>query len=261
MLNTFSRGAGPRRTLFLHGFLGSARNLNSLAQKVSELRPDLEIICADMPGHGVSPPMQAPYTLRALVEPVVELIESLGEVVIVGHSMGGRVAIEAAVARPALVEQVILLDIAPGPIGDRNKGLEAVAKGLLSAPPHVASRAEARAALVAGGLSPSLADWLLMNLSNDPKGGLSWRVDRQALVEFGAASRADDLWDHAEAVASKLRAAYGTKSGFVTEDDRTRLRALGVEPFPLDSDHYVHVDALEALSQWLAKTIHGVASH
>lgn len=213
-----------------------------------------------MPGHGASPPMKKPYTLRALVEPVVEFIESLGEMVIVGHSMGGRVGIEAAVARPSLVDQVILLDIAPGPIGDRNKGLEAVAKGLLSAPAHVASRADAREALISGGLSASLADWLLMNLSNDPSGGLSWRVDRQALVEFGVASRSDDLWDDAAAVAKKLRAAYGTRSGFVTEEDLTRLRALGVEPFALDSDHYVHVDALDALSKWLAKTLHGVAS-
>src|SRR6476619_7097698 len=111
-LATFTKGTGPKRVLFLHGFLGSGRNLTSLAQRVSELRPDLTITIGDLPGHGTSPPMQPPYTLRALVEPTVHFIDTLGApLAIVGHSMGGRVAIEAAVARPELVRQVILIDI------------------------------------------------------------------------------------------------------------------------------------------------------
>ena len=67
--------------------------------------------------------MTPPYTLRALVEPTVHFVDTLpSPLVMVGHSMGGRVSIEAAVARPDHVAQVILIDIAPGPIGDRNKG-------------------------------------------------------------------------------------------------------------------------------------------
>ena len=253
----FKRGEGSRTVLLLHGFLGSGRNLTSLAQRLSEARSDLTIISADLPGHGTSPPMQPPYDLRALVEPVVAFADALpAPLAIVGHSMGGRVGVEAANQRPDRVAQVLLLDIAPGPIGDRNTDLETVARALLAAPASFASRTEARAALMQHGLSAALADWLLMNLANvggnDGGGRLVWRIDRQALVDFGKASRGDDLWPHAEAIAQKLALAYGRRSGFVTHADRARLAELGVETHALDAGHYLHVDALDALVAWLA---------
>jgi pimeloyl-ACP methyl ester carboxylesterase len=256
MLATFTRGNGKKHVLFLHGFLGSGRNLTSLAQRLSELRPDLTITVGDLPGHGASPPMIPPYALPALVEPTVRSVDVLpAPLVIAGHSMGGRVAIEAAVARPARVAQVILIDIAPGPIGDRNKDLESVARALVAAPATAQSRGEMRDHLLATGLSNSLADWLLMNLVNDGAGTLRWRIDRAALLEFGKASRSDDLWADAEAVAAKLQVVYGSRSGFVTDDDRARLRAMGVAPHPLDAGHFVHVEALEPLAAWLGATI------
>lgn len=255
-LFTFTRGNGPHQVLFLHGFLGSGRNLSSLAQRLSELRPDLTITVADLPGHGASSPMTPPYALPSLVEPVRAFVQTLvPPVTIVGHSMGGRVAIEVAAALGKHVEQVIAIDIAPGPIGDRNEDLERVAKAMLAAPERAESRAQMKEGMLAMGLTSALADWLLMNLVNDGKGALVWRTDRDALVKFGVASRTDNLWPAAERIAHKLRVAYGTRSPFVTPEDVARIEALGAHVQAFESGHYVHVDALEALAEWLSQTI------
>ena len=130
-----------------------------------------------------------------------------------------------------------------------------MARALLSAPETARSRAEMRDVLLATGLPAHLCDWLLMNLVNDGTGTLRWRIDRQALVDFGKASRGDNLWDDAEAIAPKLSVIYGDRSGFVTADDLARLRSLSVTPHALPAGHFVHVDALEPLAALLASTI------
>lgn len=254
-LATFTRGNGRRDVLFLHGFLGSGRNLSSLSQRLVDLRPDLQVIVADLPGHGTSPSLMPPYTFHALADPVVDFVKaSPRPCVIVGHSMGGRVALEAAASAPKQVDKVILLDIAPGPIGDRNEDLEAVAKALLAAPETAQNRAEMRDGLLAHGLSTALSDWLLMNLRSE-NGALTWRIDRRALKELGLATRGDDLWPTAERVAHKVVAAYGDRSRYVTKEDVARMESLGIRTHAFHSGHYLHVDAMEPLAQWLAEEI------
>ncbi len=64
---------------------------------------------------------------------------------------------------------------------------------VLRAPDTFASRGQARAALVAAGLAPALADWLLLNLG--PAGETyRWRVDRRALADLHARIAREDLW-------------------------------------------------------------------
>src|SRR5207245_4481901 len=50
-------GAGPRPVFLLHGFLGSARNLATLARGLAQRRPDARVIALDLTGHGESPPL------------------------------------------------------------------------------------------------------------------------------------------------------------------------------------------------------------
>src|SRR5689334_3818234 len=149
--------------LLLHGFLGSARNLASFARTWSEREPGRSIVAADLLGHGQAPALPPQPTLRSLVPPIVEQLKTLAEPVrLVGHSLGGRAAVLAAIEQP--VERVTMLDIAPGPIGDRNRSVESVVLALVGAPEHAASRADMRRALVDQGLTAALAEWLIMNL-------------------------------------------------------------------------------------------------
>src|SRR3954470_8533691 len=100
-LVSFSIGSGPRSTVLLHGFLGSGKNLRTLAQRWSAVSPDRTLLLPDLRGHGESPPLTARSDLDSLAEDVLAAAAALpGPVSLVGHSLGGRVALAAARRAP-----------------------------------------------------------------------------------------------------------------------------------------------------------------
>ncbi|AKU93234.1 alpha/beta fold hydrolase [Vulgatibacter incomptus] len=110
-----------------------------------------------------------------------------------------------------------------------------------------------RNALLETGLSPSLADWLLMNLIHTDD-GYRWRFDRFALDRLHKRVNAADLWPAVEAEdAPRLRCIRGADSTYVTDEDLRRMEAAGCPVDTLqDAGHFVHVDQLEALVAALA---------
>src|SRR5688572_10015969 len=118
-LSSYRTGSGDRPTVLLHGFLGSGKNLRSLAQRWAEREPDRVFLIPDLTGHGASPPPPVGSDLEAMARDVRETIEAEGlatPVSVVGHSLGGRVALALVGIAPQLVRDVVLLDITPGSI-------------------------------------------------------------------------------------------------------------------------------------------------
>ncbi|MEO0811606.1 MAG: alpha/beta fold hydrolase, partial [Myxococcota bacterium] len=98
-------------TILLHGFMGSGRNLSSLARRWVELDPSRTLIFPDMTGHGESPPLSKPENLEQIATSVLELADhAVGDepIPLVGHSMGGRVALKARMMAPERVSAVTL---------------------------------------------------------------------------------------------------------------------------------------------------------
>lgn len=104
-----------RRELVLcvHGMTGDATNWTDL---MAELTPEFDAVAVDLPGSGFSPPPRTRrgYSITALAETVVEVIEALdrGPVHLIGNSMGGAVALRAAARRPDLVRTLTLVSAA-----------------------------------------------------------------------------------------------------------------------------------------------------
>src|SRR4029453_17334672 len=173
-------GAGPRPLVLLHGLLGGGRNPWSLARLLSARGPELSVVALDLPGHGSSPPLPPAADSDRLAREVLATVATLGlatPLSLVGHSLGGRVALRAAQRDPARVTSVTLLDIAPGPFpagGEVSRVLDL----FLRAPDVVASRADARAFLVGASLSAAVADWLPFYLESPP-GGHRWEGGRE----------------------------------------------------------------------------------
>ncbi|MBI5278855.1 MAG: alpha/beta hydrolase [Burkholderiales bacterium] len=104
-------GGGPT-VLMLHGIGGGHL---AFAPQVEALAvAGYRAVAWDMPGYGHSAPIE-PYTFKGLAQSCVTLIESLkcGEVVLVGHSMGGMVAQEVVARRPELVGKLVLCGTSP----------------------------------------------------------------------------------------------------------------------------------------------------
>ncbi len=112
-LHYVSMGRGPV-TLLVHGLGGFAESWH---RTLAALAPSSHVIAFDLPGFGQSSKPNRPYTIGFFAQVVEELLELLDveRVRLVGHSLGGGVALAFALARPERVERLALLAAAvPG---------------------------------------------------------------------------------------------------------------------------------------------------
>jgi esterase len=103
-------GSG-RPVLLLHGLLGSGLNLGGLAR---HLAGDYQVLSLDMRNHGRSPHSVA-MNYPLMVADVLKLLDDngIGQCAVVGHSMGGKVAMGLALVRPARIAALTVVDICP----------------------------------------------------------------------------------------------------------------------------------------------------
>lgn len=104
-------GAGPA-CILLHGFLGNLTIWNALTTR---LKKDHKVICIDLPGHGQSDVLDGTLGMAGMADAVLQVVEKerLGRVDLVGHSMGGYVALAFAKANPEKVNGLLLLNSTP----------------------------------------------------------------------------------------------------------------------------------------------------
>ena len=96
--------------LIAHGLYGSARNWSGIARALSA---DRRVLAVDMRNHGDSA-WTATHRYTDLGADLIEVAETLGRPVdLLGHSMGGKAAMVAALTRPDLIRRLIVADIAP----------------------------------------------------------------------------------------------------------------------------------------------------
>jgi len=93
--------------VLVHGFAGAASNWAVLAPLLAESH---RLIVPDLPGHGGSTPLPAAPNLAGFADRVASILEREGaeKSVVVGHSMGGIVALRLAARRPELVRGLVL---------------------------------------------------------------------------------------------------------------------------------------------------------
>jgi esterase len=248
-LSQYQIGAGPDTVLLLHGFLGSGKNLTTLAKRLSAQHPTLSIIVPDLTGHGASPGLPDHASLADLAGDVLDLCQDRsGPYWVIGHSLGGRVALRLSERAPKLA-RVALLDISPSPMLLAQSETHLITRLLSRAPGAAPTREVFRVYFREAGLSEALNNWLLMNLTQRDEQYV-WRIDREALAALLDRMNQEDLWSAAEALArqDKLWSINGERSPYVSHEDALRLFRVGahVKTLP-DAGHFVHVDALDAL--------------
>ena len=105
-IRVFAGGAGPR-LLLVHGLGGAAWNFSELAPLIL---PGRRLLVPDLPGHGGSSPLPEASTLAGFADALAAVCraDGPGAVDVVGHSLGGAVAVELAVRHPELVRRLLL---------------------------------------------------------------------------------------------------------------------------------------------------------
>ncbi len=105
---------GPR-VVFLHGLFGQGRNFTQIAKA---LTPDLRSVLVDLPNHGRSAWTDS-IDYNDLADEVAGWLRATYDEPfhLVGHSMGGKVAMALALRHPDLVDRLVVVDISPAPSG------------------------------------------------------------------------------------------------------------------------------------------------
>jgi esterase len=114
ILHSKIEGAGAKTLVVLHGLMGSLENWRTIQRALAS---QTRVICLDFANHGLSP--SAPlFTLESLASDVFETLDSLGvkSFFLLGHSLGGKVAMLMAAERPERVNGLIVVDVTPDAI-------------------------------------------------------------------------------------------------------------------------------------------------
>ena len=173
-------GEGGPPLVVLHGILGSSRNWQTAGR---DLASRYHVWALDLRNHGASPQADE-MTYAAMEADVAAWLDArgLGPVALMGHSMGGKVAMRLACRQPERVERLVVVDIAPRDYdrGGRQRAEFAAMHSLELR--ELASRAEAERRL-----EPLVPDWALRkflttNLERDPAGGWRWMINLAALT-------------------------------------------------------------------------------
>jgi pimeloyl-ACP methyl ester carboxylesterase len=262
-------GAAGPWVVFVHGLFGQGKNWTTIGKGLSDTH---RVALVDLPNHGHSP-----WTDRVDYLDMVELLatelEQLGEpVTLVGHSMGGKVAMQLALRRPELLRALVVVDIAPveypvsggrtddpdeeaSPFAAFIDAMQRLDLGSLT------NRGEADEALQADVPSRMVRSFLLQSLVREglgADGGWRWRLNLDLLARDLGELRGFPEPPPGASFDGPVLWIAGANSTYVLPEDRPRMDAL----FPAtrlvrikDAGHWVHSEQpdvfLETLRRFL----------
>jgi len=180
ILHSHSIGDGPILVI-LHGLFGSWENWGTQMRALSK---HYRVIGLDLRNHGASRHVQG-MSYTAMAEDVVETLEALDikHYALLGHSMGGKVAMTLALSRQpyqsCAPNRLIIVDIAPRSYPPQHwdilHAMHAIDTSALR------SRAEAEQQLMQAIPEPAIRQFILKNLQRLKTGGYRWQLNLDAL--------------------------------------------------------------------------------
>lgn len=263
-LHASSVGVAGPRVAFLHGLFGRGRNWTRVAKAVAGPGgTDARCALVDLPDHGRSPWSQE-FSYESYAQQVVTTLGALapGERwILVGHSLGGKVAMMVALRHRDVVRSLAIVDIAPKDYGDleRFRGyLEAMQALPLG---ELTTRADAERRFAAAVPDPALRGFLLQNLRRHGA-TWSWQVNLGLIAADTARGNASAIagfpvgraraWDGPAVLVA------GSESPYIGAGDIGAMRML----FPRTrlvtvkgAGHWVHADAPGVVSETVRRVV------
>lgn len=168
--------------LILHGLFGSGRNWGSIARKLAERH---HVYALDLPNHGRSPWTDTAMTYPGMAEAVAAWMDAMGlaSAQVIGHSMGGKVAMQLALNHGERFDSLTVVDIAPVSYGRRDH-LDFIRAMQGVDLTGVQRRAEVEEQLK-GKIEPeAIRKFLMQNLiAREDGAGLAWQINLDVLAD------------------------------------------------------------------------------
>lgn len=250
LLNYKISGDGQPLVL-IHGLFGSLENLGMIAR---ELQEKYQIISLDLPDHGQSF-RTAQFSYANYAKAVIYTLNHIGihDAIILGHSMGGKVAMNIALNQPDVVKKLIIADIAPVKYGNHHAkvfaGLNAVNLT------QIKNRNEADQMMQSQISELGVRQFLLKSLYAD-NGVFAWRFNLELLQrDYTQISAAIDA-DHP--FKGDVLFIKGANSDYIQAEHRGAIEKL----FPnaraqimQDCGHWLHAEKPQQFSRIVDKFI------
>jgi pimeloyl-ACP methyl ester carboxylesterase len=249
-------GAPP--VVILHGLFGTSDNWGSIGKELAEptvsATPPCDVLLVDLRDHGRSPHTTATsYPLMAA--DVHALVERLGlrDVVLVGHSMGGKTAMVFAQHWPQLLRQLVVVDISPKEHANNHGHIIEAMLTADVAPGR--SRKEVEAHIAARVKEPGVVQFLMKNLYWATEEQLAWRVNAPLLArELPAILAAIGP----ETVRTPTLFIRGGQSDYILREDLPAIKEQfpnsRVETVPY-AGHWVHAQAPDEVIALIRSTL------
>ncbi len=268
-LHTMTVGTAGPRVAFLHGLFGQGRNWTQIAKAVAG--PDgtgARCLLVDLPDHGRSPWTQE-FSYEAYAGRVAETLEAAapGEPwVLVGHSLGGKVAMVTTLTHPGVVRSLVVVDIAPKDYGDLDRFVGYIDAMRALPLAELTGRADAEERFAAAEPDAGVRGFLLQNLRRDGD-RWSWQANLDLLAADAARGQDSRIADFPATGAPPWDGPVvwlvGGDSGYVRDEDGRAMRAL----FPRARlvtvkgvGHWVHSEAPEVVTETLRRVVRAVAA-
>ncbi len=243
-LNYRKIGSGEP-VIIMHGLFGSADNWLTIAR---ELEADYELYLLDLRNHGDSPKSDE-WNYEVMAKDLKDFIEEhqLKNPVILGHSMGGKVAMFFATQYPELVSKLMVADIAPRyyPIHHHTilKGLNAIPIDSLK------SRKEAEDILGEYVKDMGTRQFLLKSLGRASRGGFEWKINLPVITKQ-IENVGEALPEGAHFDKSTLF-VRGANSDYINEDDSAEIKEIFTNSTLVtikDAGHWLHAEQPEVFT-------------
>ena len=240
----FKRTGKGKPVIILHGLFGSGDNWATFGKNLSE--NNCEVYLTDLRNHGHSP-WDDDHSYHAMSNDLFEMINAndIEKPVILGHSMGGKAAMQFAVEHPETAASLIIVDIAPYYYPQHH---QKIFQALLSVDLNtVTTRAEADEQISIYIKDVSTKQFLLKNLYWKGSDKLAWRFNLHALN-----NKIENVGEAITGSETFLPALFvrGENSTYIQENDLVPITKI----FPNadlitipGAGHWIHADQPDAL--------------
>lgn len=230
--------------VILHGLFGSGRNWQTIARNLAGKH---QVFLPDLRNHGVSPhspTMDFPH-LAADISALIGR-QQIKKATLIGHSMGGKVAMWLALTKPNIVDRLIVVDIAP--VRYQSSGFESIIEALRNLPvANFKNRREADDWLASRLTDASLRQFLLQNLVRS-EGQYRWRIDLNYIAAALPGLLEFPITEDVLPFRGKTLFIAGSESPYIKESCYQNIFAL----FPntqieimADAGHWLHAQQPE----------------
>lgn len=239
----FKESGQGRAVILLHGLFGSADNWHPVALRLAE---SFRVFALDQRNHGQSPHSDAMnYPLMAADVNEFMAARGLATAAVIGHSMGGKTAMQFALQFPERVERLIVADMAPRAYAPAHGKIFAAQLAL-------DLKSFSTRQQIEDALAPEIPDlvlrrFLLKNLGRNAAGGFFWKINLRGVAENDPRLREPVF--AAVPYAKPALFIRGGKSDYINPADEPLIYELFPQakiPVIAGAGHWVHADAPEA---------------